>query len=88
MNRKSIQIGQHQIGLLDNPCYIIVEAGVNHNGSFAMAFDLVKGGIINFTRYLAAYYGPHQIRVNCVSPGGIFNHQPKQFVKNYEKKFH
>lgn len=50
------------------------------------AYSAIKGGIINFTRYLASYYGPHKIRVNCVSPGGIFNHQPKRFVKNYEKK--
>ena len=50
------------------------------------AYAAIKGGVINFTRYLASYYGPHQIRVNCVSPGGIFNHQPAPFVKNYEHK--
>ncbi len=50
------------------------------------AYSAIKGGIINFTRYLASYYGPQQIRINCVSPGGIFNHQPEAFVKNYEHK--
>jgi len=50
------------------------------------AYAAIKGGVVNFTRYLAAYYGPHNIRVNCVSPGGIFNHQPEPFVRNYEKK--
>lgn len=50
------------------------------------AYAAIKGGVINFTRYLAAYYGSHQIRVNCVSPGGIFNHQPTSFVENYEHK--
>ncbi len=50
------------------------------------AYAAIKGGVINFTRYLAAYYGAHRIRVNCVSPGGIFNHQAEAFVKNYEHK--
>jgi NAD(P)-dependent dehydrogenase (short-subunit alcohol dehydrogenase family) len=50
------------------------------------AYSAIKGGIINFSRYLAAYYGPSGIRVNCVSPGGIFDHQPDSFVKKYESK--
>src|SRR6201988_3797116 len=51
-----------------------------------VAYSAIKGGINNLTRYLAAYYGPSQIRVNAVSPGGIFDNQPKQFVDNYNKK--
>jgi len=50
------------------------------------AYSAIKGGVINFTRYLSSYYGKNKIRVNCVSPGGIFNNQPKEFVKNYENK--
>jgi NAD(P)-dependent dehydrogenase (short-subunit alcohol dehydrogenase family) len=50
------------------------------------AYAAIKGGIINFTRYLAAYYGPYGIRANCVSPGGILDGQPDKFVSNYEKK--
>ena len=50
------------------------------------AYSAIKGGIINFTRYLASYFGSHQIRVNTVSPGGVFNHQPEKFVNNYEHK--
>jgi NAD(P)-dependent dehydrogenase (short-subunit alcohol dehydrogenase family) len=50
------------------------------------AYSAIKGGVINFTRYLASYYGKDNIRVNCVSPGGIFNNQPTEFVKNYEYK--
>jgi NAD(P)-dependent dehydrogenase (short-subunit alcohol dehydrogenase family) len=52
----------------------------------AAAYTAIKGGVINFTRYLASKYGPFGIRVNCVSPGGIFNHQPEKFVKNYSQK--
>lgn len=50
------------------------------------AYSAIKGGIINFSRYLASYYGKENIRVNCVSPGGIFDNQNPVFVKNYEHK--
>jgi NAD(P)-dependent dehydrogenase (short-subunit alcohol dehydrogenase family) len=50
------------------------------------AYSVIKGGITNFTRYLASYYGPYGVRVNSVSPGGIFDNQNDIFVKQYEKK--
>lgn len=50
------------------------------------AYAAIKGGLNNFTRYLASYYGSYQIRVNTVSPGGIFDNQPESFVNNYNKK--
>lgn len=50
------------------------------------AYSAIKGGIVNFTRYLASYYGKYNVRINCVSPGGIFDNQPEAFVKNYEHK--
>ena len=50
------------------------------------AYSAIKGALINFTRYLASYYGKFNIRVNCVSPGGIFDNQPEAFVTAYEKK--
>ena len=50
------------------------------------AYSAIKGGLINFTRYLASYIGMDNVRVNCVSPGGIFDNQNEVFVKNYEHK--
>lgn len=47
-----------------------------------------KGGMINLTRYLASHYGPANVRVNTVSPGGIFNPekpQPDAFLARYAK---
>lgn len=51
-----------------------------------VAYSAIKGGLNNLTRYLASYYGQYQIRVNTVSPGGIFDNQPESFVKNYNHK--
>lgn len=56
------------------------------NMSTAPAYSAIKGGIINFSRYLASYYGKKNIRVNCVSPGGIFDNQNPAFVKRYNEK--
>jgi NAD(P)-dependent dehydrogenase (short-subunit alcohol dehydrogenase family) len=50
------------------------------------AYAAIKGGLITLSKYLASYYGPHGITVNCISPGGIFDNQPTSFVKNYEEK--
>ncbi len=51
-----------------------------------MTYSAIKGGIINLTRYLASYFGKYNIRVNNICPGGIFDNQDKDFVKNYSKK--
>lgn len=50
------------------------------------AYSAIKGGIISFTRYLAARLGQKQIRVNCISPGGIFDNQDPIFVSRYEQR--
>lgn len=50
------------------------------------AYAAIKGGIVNLSRYLASFYGRYNVRVNCVSPGGIFDNQDKTFVQNYEHK--
>ncbi|MBN1293793.1 MAG: SDR family oxidoreductase [Candidatus Latescibacteria bacterium] len=46
-----------------------------------------KGGMINFTRFIASYYSDKGIRCNCVSPGGLFQPtMPEAFVKNYSSR--
>lgn len=50
------------------------------------AYAAIKGGIINFTRYLASYYAKDGIRFNCISPGGVENNQATTFVEKYVRK--
>ena len=57
-----------------------------YGGNSPAAYSAIKGGIINFSRYLASYYGKYNIRVNCVSPGGIFENQHPSFVERYSNK--
>jgi len=50
-------------------------------------YNAAKGGLINFTRYLAAYYGEFNIRVNTISPGGIYHKAENEaFLKKYSDK--
>ena len=46
-------------------------------------YAAVKSGIISMTRWLAKYYKNNNIRVNCVSPGGILDQQPQSFLEKY-----
>jgi NAD(P)-dependent dehydrogenase (short-subunit alcohol dehydrogenase family) len=50
------------------------------------AYSAIKGGLVNFTRYLASYLGQYNVRANTVSPGGIFDNQNVTFVENYSSK--
>jgi len=50
-------------------------------------YNAAKGGLNSFTRYLAAYYGKFNIRVNTVSPGGIWMEgENETFLKKYGDK--
>jgi NAD(P)-dependent dehydrogenase (short-subunit alcohol dehydrogenase family) len=46
-----------------------------------------KGGMINFTRFVASYYGGRGVRCNCLSPGGVrTENHPAQFVDQYSAR--
>lgn len=49
-------------------------------------YTVTKAGVMGFTKYLAAYYAETEIRVNALTPGGVFNNHEEYFVKNYSAK--
>lgn len=69
-------------GLVGNDFTVYEEYG----GTSPAAYSAIKGGVINFSRYLASYHGHNGIRINCVSPGGILENQHPSFISRYESK--
>ena len=57
-------------------------SGINSPAAYAAS----KAAVIHLTHYLAAYWGGWGIRVNAISPGGIANQQPSEFVRRYSLK--
>ncbi len=57
----------------------------NTNMSNPAAYGASKGGLIQLTRWLATTLAP-EVRINSISPGGIFRNQPEQFIKRYVEK--
>lgn len=49
-------------------------------------YTVTKAGVLGFTKYLAAYYAGTEIRVNALTPGGVFNNHEEYFVRNYSAK--
>ena len=46
-----------------------------------VTYSVIKHGIIGLTKYLATYWADKNIRVNSISPGGVYTNQPAEFVE-------
>lgn len=46
-------------------------------------YGAIKAGIIQMSKIMAVKYAKHNVRINCISPGGIFDNQNSKFVKKY-----
>jgi NAD(P)-dependent dehydrogenase (short-subunit alcohol dehydrogenase family) len=58
----------------------------NANFTSPVEYAAIKGGLLSLTKYLASYLGEHDIRVNAISPGGVYDNQPDSFVAKYCRK--
>jgi NAD(P)-dependent dehydrogenase (short-subunit alcohol dehydrogenase family) len=86
-------IGQSGGGSIVNICSMMGMFGPDLSNYEGTGWDVPapdyffhKGGMFTLTRYLARVLADKKVRVNSISPGGIFANQNEQFLKNYTKK--
>lgn len=69
-------------GLVGADQRIYGTSGINSN----LAYAATKSGVLNMTRWMASYWHKNKIRVNTLTPGGVFNNQAPDFLNNYNAK--
>lgn len=50
-----------------------------------VTYSVIKAGIVGLTKYLATYWHKEGIRVNSLSPGGIYDDQPEDFIERISR---
>ncbi|WP_148570683.1 oxidoreductase [Aliarcobacter cryaerophilus] len=57
----------------------------NTTMTMPVEYAAIKSGLIHLTKYMAKYFKGMNIKVNALSPGGIFDHQPEAFLEKYKE---
>ena len=79
-----INIGSYMGNL--GPSMTLYEGTEGKMGDWSFAdYFYHKGGMHQFTRFLAAYYGRSNVRCNCLALGGLYSGQHPAFVEQYSK---
>ncbi len=50
-----------------------------------ITYSVIKSGLIGMTKYLATYWNESNVRVNAISPGGVYENQNSEFVSRLTK---
>src|SRR3989339_488355 len=58
----------------------------NTTMSMPVEYAAIKSALLMLTQYMAKYFKGMNIRVNAISPGGIFDHQSEPFLESYKKQ--
>ena len=58
----------------------------NTSMTMPVEYAAIKSGLIHLSKYVTKYVGSSQFRINTVSPGGIFDNQPSQFLEQYKRE--
>lgn len=69
----------------DQRLYKIAGRSLDQQPVKPVTYSVIKFGIIGLTKYLSTYWNEQGIRVNSLSPGGVFENQPDEFVNNLSK---
>ncbi|QOL27086.1 SDR family oxidoreductase [Thalassotalea sp. LPB0316] len=51
-------------------------------------YAAIKSALLHLNKYIVKYVKDSRFRINAISPGGIFDHQPTDFLKAYQAKTH
>lgn len=73
-------------GILSPDQRIYEKEGVSKNFIKPVSYSVTKSAVLNLTRYLATYWANKGIRVNTLTPGGVFDNQDKEFIKKYSER--
>ncbi|MEX6326912.1 oxidoreductase [Providencia hangzhouensis] len=60
----------------------------NTTMTMPVEYAAIKSAIQHLNKYVVSYINDSRFRINCVSPGGIFDHQPESFLQAYKENTH
>jgi NAD(P)-dependent dehydrogenase (short-subunit alcohol dehydrogenase family) len=65
----------------DNRLYAVSGLDEKSQPVKPITYSIIKTGLLGLTRYLAVYWAKNNVRVNALSPGGVFNGHSEEFVR-------